>query len=78
MPDLHFTITNMIIEGDLVAFQWEMSGTNTGPYMGRPPSGNGVRITGMNMERLENGQIVDHWSYPDKLAVLQQIGALPG
>lgn len=77
IPDLRFSITNMILEGDLVAFQWEMSGTNTGPYMGRPPSGNPIRIVGMNMERLENGKIVEHWSYPDKLAALQQIGAIP-
>ena len=77
IPDLRFSITNIILEGDLLAFQWEMSGTNTGPYMGRPPSGNPIRIVGMNMERLENGKIVEHWSYPDKLAALQQIGAIP-
>jgi steroid delta-isomerase-like uncharacterized protein len=77
MPDLRFSITNLMIEGDMIAFQWEMNGTNTGPYMGRPPSGNPIRIAGMNLERLENGQIVEHWSYPDKLAVLQQIGAIP-
>jgi steroid delta-isomerase-like uncharacterized protein len=76
IPDLRFSIMIMIIEGDLVAFQWEMSGTNTGPYMGRPASGNPIRIIGMNMERLENGKIVEHWSYPDKLAALQQIGAI--
>jgi predicted ester cyclase len=45
--------------------------------MGRPPSGNPIRIIGMNMERLENGKIVEHWSYPDKLSALQQIGAIP-
>jgi len=77
IPDLRFSITNMILEGDLLAFQWEMNGTNTGPYMGRPASGNPIRIVGMNLERLENGQIVEHWSYPDKLAALQQIGAIP-
>jgi steroid delta-isomerase-like uncharacterized protein len=77
VPDLHFSIMNMIIEDDFLAYQWEMVGTHTGPYMGRPPSGNPIRIVGMNMERLENGQIVEHWSYPDKLAALQQIGAIP-
>ena len=77
IPDVRFSIMNMIIEGDYMAFQWEMSGTNTGPYMGRPASGNPIRIIGMNMERLENGKIVEHWSYPDKLAALQQIGAIP-
>jgi predicted ester cyclase len=77
IPDLRFAIMHMIIEGELIAFQWEMIGTNSGPYMGRPPSGNPIRIAGMNMERLENGKIVEHWSYPDKLAALQQIGVIP-
>jgi steroid delta-isomerase-like uncharacterized protein len=78
MPDLRISITNMILEADLLAFQWEMVGTHNGPYMGRPPSGNLLRIVGMNLERLENGKIVEHWSYPDKLAALQQIDAIPG
>ena len=77
MPDLRFTLENIIIEGDLAAFQWTMSGTNTGPYLGRPASGNAVTIAGMNMERLVNGKIVEHWSYPDKLALMQQLGAIP-
>jgi predicted ester cyclase len=42
-------------------------------FNGRPPSGNLIRIVRMNMERLENGKIVEHWSYPDKLAALHQI-----
>jgi steroid delta-isomerase-like uncharacterized protein len=77
IPDLRFSITNMMIDGDLLAFQWEMNGTNTGPYLGRPASGHPIRIVGMNMERLESGKIVEHWSYPDKLALMQQLGAIP-
>ena len=78
MPDLRMSISNMVLEGDLLAFQWQMRGSQTGPYMGRPPSGNPIRMVGMNMERLQNGLIVEHWSYPDKLAVLQQMGVIPG
>jgi len=77
MPDLRFTLENIIIEGDLAAFQWTMGGTNTGPYLGRPASGNAVTMVGMNMERLVDGKIVEHWSYPDKLALMQQLGAIP-
>lgn len=77
MPDLRVSITNMIIEGDLLSFQWEMTGTNTGPYLGRPASGNPIWVTGMNLERLEDGKIVEHWSYQDKLALMQQLGVMP-
>jgi predicted ester cyclase len=67
MADLHYSIINIVAEGNWIAYQWEMTGTNTGPCLGRPASGNPVRITGMNLERLENGKIVEHWSYPDRL-----------
>jgi steroid delta-isomerase-like uncharacterized protein len=77
MPDLRFALTNMMIEEDLISFQWEMTGTNTGPYLGRPASGNPIRVVGMNLERLENGKIVEHWSYPDKLSLIQQLGVIP-
>jgi predicted ester cyclase len=77
MPDLRFSITNMVIEGDLISFQWEMKGTNSGPYLGRPATGNPIWIVGMNMERLENGKIVEHWSYPDKLSLMEQLGVMP-
>ena len=77
MPDLQFSITNPTIEGELISFQWEMSGKNTGPYLGRPASGHLIQIVGMNLERLENGKIVEHWSYPDKLALMQQLGVIP-
>lgn len=39
MPDLQFSIQDIVIEGERLAFRWEMARTNTGSYMGRPPSG---------------------------------------
>ena len=78
MPNLYFSISNMMVDGDFVSFQWEMKGTNSGPYLGRPASGNPIRVVGMNLERLENGKIVEHWSYPDKLSLMQQLGVIPG
>jgi len=77
MPDLRMSIMNMVMEDNLIAFQWEMIGTNTGPYLGRPASGNPIRMVGMNLERLEDGKIVEHWSYPDKLDLMRQLGAIP-
>ena len=77
IPDLRFSITNLMTEGDLMSFQWEMKGTNSGPYLGRPASGNAIQVVGMNLERLENGKIVEHWSYPDKLSLIQQLGVIP-
>ena len=42
-----------IAEGDMVATRWEFSGTNTGAYTGRPPTGRTVTRTGVQIERIE-------------------------
>ena len=38
-PDLHFTIEELVAEGDIVAGRLTMSGTNEGPLVGMPPPG---------------------------------------
>jgi steroid delta-isomerase-like uncharacterized protein len=76
-PDLRFEVADILVDGDKVAFRWTMSGKHQGPWMGRPATGKTMKITGMNMERLEGGKIVEHWSNPDVLSAMQQLGLIP-
>jgi steroid delta-isomerase-like uncharacterized protein len=76
-PDLHIAIEDMLVDGDRIAFRWMMSGTQQGPWIGRPATGKSMNMTGMNMERLEGGKIVEHWSNPDILGAFQQLGFIP-
>jgi predicted ester cyclase len=46
--------------------------------MDRKPTGNRVKITGINIERVSRGRIVEHWSSPDTLALFRQLGMIPG
>ena len=78
LPDLVFTIENMIMEGDKLAFHWTFCGTQSGPWMGQPPTDIPLKMSGMNMERLFNDRIVEHWSYPDIMGAMAQIGFFPG
>jgi len=50
---LHITIEDMLVDGDRIAFRWMMSGTQQGPWIGRPATGKTMNMTGMNMKRLE-------------------------
>ena len=46
-PDLSFSIVSKAEAGSgMVAAQWLMSGTNSGPFMGLPPSGNKISLSG--------------------------------
>ena len=60
-PDLHFTIAELVAEGDTVAGRLTMSGTHEGPLMGTPPTGRSVRQEHMHFVRFREGKAVEHW-----------------
>ena len=76
-PDLHFTIEDMIAEGDKVVCRISQTGTNTGELMGMPPTGKQVKVTSIGIFRIENGKLVEHWSNQDDLGRMQQLGIVP-
>ena len=75
--DLHFTIDDMVAEGDQVVTRWTVRGTHTGPLMDMPPTGKSVTITGISIDRVKNGKIVEGWTEFDALGMMQQLGAFP-
>lgn len=74
-PDLHFDFGPQIAEDDFVTTLWTARGTNTGPLEGMPPTGNSVEVTGIFVERLTNGQIVESWASYDRLGLMEQLGS---
>ena len=76
LPDLTFTADPVIAEGDLVAARWTGTGTDQGGFMGSPPTGQTVQLEGINVFRIECGQIVEVWSEMDGIGFLEQIGAM--
>ena len=76
-PDLHFTVEDLIAEGDEVVARATMSGTQHGAFMGIPPTGKQVTITGIDINRFVGGKSVEHWLEMDTLGLLQQLGVVP-
>jgi len=52
-------------------------GTNTGPLMGMPATGKQATVTGMDITRMANGKVVEHWGQLDMLGLMQQLGVVP-
>ena len=75
-PDYQTIIDDLVAEGDKVVARITMSGTNTGNFMGIPPTGKHVSFTGIYIARIANGKIVEHWGEEDAVSLLQQLGAL--
>jgi steroid delta-isomerase-like uncharacterized protein len=59
IPDYHFTIENVMAEGDQVVARFTVTGTNTGSFMGSKPSGKAFSVRGLTYYRLANGKIVE-------------------
>lgn len=76
-PDVALTIEDQLAEGDQVLTRWRATGTNRGSFLGRPPTGKQVTITGMWLDRVQDGQIVESWANWDTLGLLQQLGWVP-
>jgi len=76
-PDLVVEIHDQVAEGDQVATRKTFHGTHKGSLMGIPPTGKRVQIGVIDIVRIANGQIVEHWNVVDTLGLLQQVGAVP-
>lgn len=75
LPDVQFTIADFAESGDTIWVRVTASGTATGPFFG-PPSGRHVEFTVIDVARVVEGRIVEHWGVPDRFAMLAQTGVL--
>jgi steroid delta-isomerase-like uncharacterized protein len=73
-PDLSVAQADSVTEGDKVAFRWMMSGTHEGELMGVAPTGQQVAVMGIDIFRIENGEILDYWGEFDVMGMLRQLG----
>ena len=76
-PDMHYTIEDLIAEGDRVVARYTAQGTQTGGLMGMAPTGKPVTLTQIIIYRFANGKYVEGWTNADALGVLQQLGVVP-
>ena len=75
--DLQVEVTTQLAEGDLVTTAWTASGTHSGDLFGISPTGVHASTSGITIDRIEHGQIVESWTQWDTLGLMQKIGAIP-
>ena len=77
-PDLTCTIEDQVAEEDKVVSRWRASGIHEGETeeLG-PPTGNRMEITGISIERISEGKVVESWDRYDTLGMMQQLGHIP-
>lgn len=76
-PDHDAVVEDQIAEGDKVATYKTFTGTHEGEFAGVPPTGKRATIRVIDIVRLRDGKIVEHWNVVDQLGLMQQLGAIP-
>lgn len=76
-PDLHFEIKDLIANDSMVVARVIMTGTQRDSLFRLPPTGKTVSVNQINIEKIRNGQIVEHWRVTDELSLMRQLGFVP-
>jgi predicted ester cyclase len=76
-PDVRITVDDVIAADDRVVLRWHSEGTHRGELEGLAPTGARGSVTGISIDRWENGKVVESWSEWDNLGLARQLGAAP-
>jgi predicted ester cyclase len=77
-PDYREEVEMLVGEGDFVAWRSVGRATHLGPMGPFPPTGKQVAFVIIGMHRFEDGKIVETWTSWDNMAILAQLGLMPG
>ncbi len=76
-PDAQQVIEDEIAEGDMVVSRKTFRGTHRGDFIGIPATGKSVAILAIEMFRVVNGKLVEHWGVGDLSSLVQQLKPIP-
>lgn len=74
--DWRFDVDELIESGDRVAVRWTARGRHENTYVGEGPTNREVVLSGISIYGFRGDRIVEAWSSPDTLGLLQQIGVV--
>ena len=76
-PDIRHQVQDQLSAGDRVATRIMVRGTHQNEMMGIPATGNEIAISAINIVRVDEGKIAEHWVNSDALGMLVQLGVVP-
>jgi predicted ester cyclase len=76
LSNISVHIHDLICEADRVVARIEIEGQHTGELFGAPATGRTIRIKAIDIWRVENGKLKEHWDSVDRLGMLRQLGLL--
>jgi steroid delta-isomerase-like uncharacterized protein len=78
IPDLHYSILDLVVTEEKVAARVKMTGTHRGHFFGIPASNQKIEVNQINIEKIRDGRISEHWRITDDLNLMKQMGVIKG
>ncbi len=75
-PDLKMTITHQYCDKDYVISEFVMEGTHKGEWLGMKPTGKKICITGVDIDKIIDGKIVEHGGAANTFDALFEAGII--
>jgi predicted ester cyclase len=76
-PDLRLTVEDIFSAEDMVAARVSFRGTHRGEFQGIPPTVKEVAFSSIEIDRIVDGKVEEHWFEMDLLGLIGQLGAIP-
>ena len=75
-PDMVITVDGQVAEEDTVVTWWTMRGTHSGDWGGVRPTHKSILLSGVNVQKIRNGRIVEHFGGSNSLEALMELGVV--
>ena len=73
MPDVEARVEDRIIQCDKIVARMTFSATHTQPMQGIAPTGRRFTLRTIDIWRVENGKLAEHWDVVDYAGMLKQL-----
>jgi steroid delta-isomerase-like uncharacterized protein len=79
-PDLHLEVLDSSADEGMVALRTLFTGTHTGSFRGLPPTNRRVSFSALEINRMVDGKVAEHWVQLDSVTLVEQLGlhVVPG
>lgn len=74
--DRNYELVHHAVDENLVWVHYQYTATHTGKFMGHAPTHKKITIDVMDIAKIEDGKITEHWGVPDRFALMMQLGFL--
>jgi steroid delta-isomerase-like uncharacterized protein len=75
--DFRVEVNDVIDAGETLVARYTYRGRHTGTFLGVPASGNQIELQSIDIWRVRDGRLQEHWDELNTLEFFQQIGAVP-